>query len=162
MWDVLWDRSLQAIYETYRALGHSLESAAAEGRAQHNLPAGLWPALAAAGFFEKALEEPAGLAYAAAAMEGLTYGIRDPGTTISVIAHVGLCLPIVSKFSGGEDQEESRPGWLRGLCNGVGVGSFALTEAHGGSEPFNVHTTLRSMDAENPAADYVLCGEKWH
>lgn len=151
----MWSGELRKVRDRYEALGRDFEQAAADGRKTRRLAARLWATLAREGLFTNCPwhGDQDGLGYAAAAIEGLTCGIRDSGTGISLIIHIGLGLPIIQRFA----RAEVRSRYIELLEGGETTCSLAMTEPSGGSEAFNLDTTVSPVEG-----GYRLNGEKWH
>ncbi len=70
------------------------------------------------------------------ALEALGYGCRDNGLNLSLTAHLLACvMPILEYGSDLQKQE-----YLPALCNGELIAANVITEAHGGSDVYNIKT----------------------
>jgi glutaryl-CoA dehydrogenase len=75
----------------------------------------------------------------------------DSGLRSFLSVQSSLCMYPIWRF-GSEAQKER---FLRGMAKGELIGAFGLSEAHGGSDPANMHTV-----AERRGGVWVLNGEK--
>jgi alkylation response protein AidB-like acyl-CoA dehydrogenase len=135
-------------------MGRSFLRAGEEARNERRLPAGLWDALARRGLFRNGLEFQGrdGIEYAAAALEGLAYGLRDAGACSSIVSSLGLSTHLISRFA----SDAAKAKYLDALLAGRLIAATAVTEPHGGSDARGLQTTWRRS-----AGGYVLEGEKW-
>ena len=78
-------------------------------------------------------------------------GRADSSVRGIVSVNVGLVGKTIAKWGRPEQQRE----WLPGLCSGVGLGCYALTEPGSGSDPASLSTR-----AERDGDDWVLTGSK--
>lgn len=150
----MWNPELKCVRDRFERLGRSHQVAAQQGREARRLPEGLWEHLAKAGLFATYLREGRneGMAYAAAAIEGLSSGLLDAGTGISLVSHLGLCLWTVSRYA----RPPLRERYLEPLSSGRALAAFATAEPHGGSDAQKLTARL----TRSPAG-FVLNGEKW-
>jgi len=86
-----------------------------------------------------------------AAMEGFGRGCTDGGFTLSLGAHICICLIPIWQFGSAEQKRR----FLPKLCSGEFIGAFGLTEPGAGSDAFNVQTTARKE-----GGDWFLSGTK--
>jgi alkylation response protein AidB-like acyl-CoA dehydrogenase len=150
----VWARALREIRDQFAEAGRSLQEKAEAARGERALPAGLWQELARRGLFRNGLEFQGqdGIEYLAAALEGLSYGIRDAGACSSVISSLGLSTYLIARHA----SPEARERYLRALCDGELIVATAVTEPHGGSDAQGLRTAYQQS-----GAGYVLEGEKW-
>jgi alkylation response protein AidB-like acyl-CoA dehydrogenase len=153
-----WSKQLRAVNERFRALGLRFRLRLHEAWERREFPRDVWLELARAGLVAAATRERfgdrRGVAWYAAALEGLTYGTMDGAFTISAIVQGAMGVPIID----GHGSAEVRARYLPALTSGEAVLAFAVTEPHGGTDALRPRTEL------TPQADgsYVLCGQKWH
>jgi glutaryl-CoA dehydrogenase len=116
-------------------------------------PRELVPQLAALGLLGSTLQ-----GYGCAGMSNVAYGLicqelerGDSGLRSFVSVHSSLCMYPIYAFG----SEEQKQHWLPPMARAEVIGSFALTEAHGGSDPANMKTHAR-RDGKN----WILNGAK--
>lgn len=90
--------------------------------------------------------------YLAAALEGIAYGLLEGSMNISLIAHLGLSLHTLNKFS----HPEIKKLYLDKIINQNHKIAFSVSEPHGGSSPQKIETVL--IPTQN---GYLLKGKKW-
>jgi glutaryl-CoA dehydrogenase len=121
--------------------------------AAERFPVELVPRLAELGLFGATLREHGcpGLSHTAYGVvcEELERGDSSLRSCVSVQS--SLVMGAISAFG----SEEQRARWLPALASGVKLGCFALTEAHGGSDPARMRTRARRR-----AGDWTLDGAK--
>ena len=121
--------------------------------AAERFPAELVPRLAELGLFGATLEGYgcAGLGYTAYGVicEELERGDSSVRSCVSVQS--SLVMGAIHAFG----SEEQRSRWLPALARGTQLGCFALTEAHGGSDPGRLRTRARKR-----AGDWAIDGAK--
>jgi len=148
-----WPATTQEQQRRYQALGESHRETMGEAWQRREFPWPMWRDLAGAGLFaalDGDLAERADLF--AAAIEGVTNGSLDGGFAFSAIAQA---LAISALNLHGEAALAERYG--NGLRSGEELVAFAVTEPHGGTDPFNARTAaVRDGDS------YRLRGSKWH
>lgn len=149
-----WSGKGQEQFDRYWALGEGHRETMHAAWQQREFPWPMWRDLAGAGLFEALdgdLTERADLF--AAAVEGFTNGSLDGGFAFSAIAQA-LAISALNLHG----QEVLRERYGDGLRRGEELVAFAVTEPHGGSDPFNARTTAtRGGDGS-----YRLSGRKWH
>jgi glutaryl-CoA dehydrogenase len=121
--------------------------------AEERFPTELVPRLAELGLFGATLQGYgcAGLSYTAYGLicEELERGDSSVRSCVSVQSSLVMgCI-----FAFGTEEQRSR--WLPELAHGTKLGCFALTEAHGGSDPSRMRTRARRR-----GADWVIDGAK--
>ena len=121
--------------------------------ATERFPSELVPRLGELGLFGSTLT-----GHGCAGLNYVTYGLiceelerGDSGLRSCVSVQSSLVMHCIDRF--GRDEQKSR--WLPALARGVALGCFALTEAHGGSDPGQMRTR-----AERRGGDWLLNGEK--
>ena len=121
--------------------------------AAERFPAELVPRLAELGLFGSTLTTHGG-----AGLNYVTYGLiceelerGDSSLRSCVSVQSSLVMHCLDRF--GSDEQKDR--WLPDLARGAVLGCFALTEAHGGSDPAQM-----AMRAERRGGDWLLNGEK--
>jgi glutaryl-CoA dehydrogenase len=121
--------------------------------ASERFPSELVPRLADLGLFGSTLATHgcAGLNYVSYGLicEELERGDSSLRSCVSVQS--SLVMHCIERF--GSDEQRSR--WLPDLARGAALGCFALTEAHGGSDPGRMATR-----AQRRGGDWLLNGEK--
>ena len=121
--------------------------------AAERFPTELVPRLAALGLFGSTLEGYGcpGLGYTAYGLicEELERGDSSMRSCVSVQS--SLVMGAIFAFG----SEEQRTRWLPALARGEKLGCFALTEAHGGSDPARMRTHARRRDG-----DWIVQGSK--
>jgi alkylation response protein AidB-like acyl-CoA dehydrogenase len=149
-----WSGTAQEQHRRYQALGEGHRETMREAWQQREFPRPMWRDLAGAGLFESLDGDLAGRAdLFAAAIEGFTNGSLDGGFAFSVIAQA-LAISALN-LHGGEALEER---YGDGLRRGEELVAFAVTEPHGGTDPFNARTTATGAGD----GSYRLSGRKWH
>src|SRR5438874_10437283 len=120
---------------------------------QH-FPSELIPKLAALGLMGIQFPEP----YGGAAMSAIDYCICieelarvDPGVSLSVAAHNGLCSAHIFLFG----TEEQKQKYLAPLARGERIGAWGLTESTSGSDAAGMRTTVTRA-----GACWMLTGSK--
>jgi isovaleryl-CoA dehydrogenase len=149
-----WSGATQEQFERYRTLGEGHRETMRGAWQEREFPWPMWKSLASAGLFEPLdgdLSDHADLF--AAAIEGVTHGSLDGGFAFSAIAQA-LALSALNLH--GDEALAERYG--EGLRRGEELVAFAVTEPHGGTDPFNAHTTA-TRDGDG---SYRLAGRKWH
>jgi glutaryl-CoA dehydrogenase len=125
----------------------------AECFAAERFPAELVPRLAELGLFGATLKEHgcAGLNYVSYGLicEELERGDSSIRSCVSVQS--SLVMGCIDAFGGAEQKAR----WLPALARGTALGCFALTEAHGGSDPASMRT-----HAKRAGSDWLLNGGK--
>lgn len=116
-------------------------------------PTELVPRLADLGLFGATLTTHGG-----AGLNYVSYGLiceelerGDSSLRSCVSVQSSLVMHCIDRF--GSDEQKDR--WLPDLARGAALGCFALTEAHGGSDPARMATR-----AERRGGDWLLNGEK--
>jgi glutaryl-CoA dehydrogenase len=120
---------------------------------QHRFPGELVPELAALGLFGASLEGYgcAGLGAVASGLACQELERGDSALRSFVSVQSSLCMFPIHAY--GSDEQKSR--WLPAMARGERIGCFGLTEAHGGSDPANLHTRAR-----RDGGDWLLSGSK--
>ncbi len=120
----------------------------------HTFPRDLIPDLASLGLLGSSLE-----GYGCAGMNAVSYGLicqelerGDSGIRSFVSVQSSLCMYPIWAF-GSEEQKQK---YLPRMAAGELIGSFGLTEPHGGSDPANMKTHAR----QRPNGDWVINGAK--
>jgi alkylation response protein AidB-like acyl-CoA dehydrogenase len=151
----MWVSELAEVRARFLEIGLAFEKAADEARGVRMLPASLWEQLAALGLFRHGLPGDGrdGIAHLAAALEGLSYGLRDAGPGSSVISSLGLSAFLISRFG----TPEARARYLEGIRAGRLLAATAVTEPQGGSDARGLRTSF----VPGPDGSYRLDGEKW-
>jgi glutaryl-CoA dehydrogenase len=121
--------------------------------AAERFPAELIPRLAELGLFGATLQGYgcAGLSYTAYGLVCAELERGDSSLRSCVSVQSSLVMGCIHAC--GSEQQRSR--WLPGLARGTKLGCFALTEAHGGSDPARMRTR-----AQRRGGDWVLEGAK--
>jgi glutaryl-CoA dehydrogenase len=121
--------------------------------AAERFPAELVPRLAELGLFGSTLT-----GHGCAGLNYVSYGLiceelerGDSGLRSCVSVQSSLVMGCIDAFGSAEQQAR----WLPALARGTALGCFALTEAHGGSDPANMKT-----HAKRSGGDWVLNGSK--
>jgi glutaryl-CoA dehydrogenase len=121
--------------------------------AEERFPAELVPRLAELGLFGATLS-----GYGCAGLNYTSYGLiceelerGDSSLRSCVSVQSSLVMGCIDAF--GSDEQKAR--WLPALARGTSLGCFALTEAHGGSDPARMRTR-----AQRRNGDWVLNGAK--
>jgi alkylation response protein AidB-like acyl-CoA dehydrogenase len=149
-----WSGAAQQRFDRYRALGASHRETMRAAWQEREFPWPMWKDLAGAGLFNPLDEDLADHAdLFAAAIEGVTNGSLDGGFAFSAIAQA-LAISALN-LHGGEALAER---YGDGLRSGEELVAFAVTEPHGGTDPFNARTTA----TRNDDGAYRLSGCKWH
>src|SRR5262245_32037930 len=150
----MWNAVLKTARDRFEAIGRAHQALAQQGREARHLPQGLWEKLASEGLFTTYLREGPneGMAFAAAAIEGLSHGILDGGTGISLVSHMGLCLWTIARYA----RSPIREHYLEPLSTGKSLAAFATAEPHGGSDAQRLTAQLKPSPK-----GFVLTGEKW-
>lgn len=141
-------------FDRYQALGTRHRETMRNAWQQREFPWPLWRDLAGEGLFAAVdghLADQADLF--AAAIEGVTNGSLDGGFAFSAIAQA---LAISALNVHGNEALLGRYG--DGLRSGEELVAFAVTEPHGGTDPFNARTSV----TRNGDGGYRLSGSKWH
>lgn len=122
--------------------------------AAERFPIELVPRLAELGLFGATLE-----GHGCAALSYTSYGLiceelerGDSSLRSCVSVQSSLVMGCIDAF--GSDAQKAR--WLPALATGAALGCFALTEAHGGSDP----ARMRSHAKRRGGGDWVLNGSK--
>lgn len=138
----------------YIKIGLQFEKFSDEARIKGTLPENLWTRLGKEKLFEYSVryQNEDGLAYLAAALLGLSYGMRDPSPCSSIISQAGVVMPVIENYSTAEFKNQ----YWQSLLDGKRVVAQAGTELHGGSEARLMETTLTPYDN-----GYHLNGIKW-
>ena len=125
----------------------------AECFAAERFPVELIPQIANLGLFGATLE-----GYGCAGLNNVCYGLiceelerGDSSLRSLVSVQSSLVMGCLHEC----DSEEQRVRWLPLLASAGAIGCFALTEAHGGSDPANMRTVARRQ-----GGDWVLNGHK--
>jgi glutaryl-CoA dehydrogenase len=125
----------------------------AECFAAQRFPHELVPRLGELGLFGATLT-----GYGCAGLNSVSYGLiceelerGDSSLRSCVSVQSSLVMGCLDAY--GSAEQKAR--WLPALASGAALGCFALTEAHGGSDPANMHTR-----AERRGADWLLSGGK--
>jgi alkylation response protein AidB-like acyl-CoA dehydrogenase len=149
-----WSGAAQQQYDRFRDLGERRRETMEKAWQECAFPWEMWRDLAAAGLFadlDGDLADRADLF--AAAIDGVTHGSLDGGFAFSAIAQA-MAVSVLNLH--GDARLAERYG--DGLRSGEELVAFAVTEPHGGTDPFNARTTAtRSGDGS-----YRLSGQKWH
>lgn len=136
-----------------RFVDHEVVPIIADCFANEHFPAELIPRLAELGLFGATLQDYgcAGLSYTAYGLlcEELERGDSSVRSCVSVQS--SLVMGCIHAFG----SEEQRAHWLPELARGRKLGCFALTEAHGGSDPGRMRTRARRH-----GGDWVIDGAK--
>jgi glutaryl-CoA dehydrogenase len=121
--------------------------------AEARFPVELVPRLAEVGLFGATLHEQgcAGLSYTA---YGLICEELERGDS-SVRSCVSVQSSLVMGCIAASGSDEQRAHWLPSMARGTKLGCFALTEAHGGSDPARMRTR-----AHRRGGDWVIDGSK--
>lgn len=121
--------------------------------AEERFPQELVPRLAALGLFGATLRD-----YGCAGLGAVSYGLicqelerGDSSLRSCVSVQSSLVMGCLHAFGSAEQRER----WLPRLAAGTALGCFALTEAHGGSDPASMRTHAR-----REGADWILNGGK--
>ena len=135
-----------------RELNHNLVERDRQGEFSH----ALWRACGAHGLLGLNVpREHGGCGYDALtttlALEALGFGCRDNGLTFAVSGQVTSIAPTLFDFA----SESQKQRYLPGLCSGVLIGCYAMTEPETGSDAYSLRTTAEKRDGA-----YVLNGEK--
>jgi glutaryl-CoA dehydrogenase len=119
----------------------------------HTFPRELVGELAALGLLGSSLE-----GYGCAGMNAVSYGVicqelerGDSGLRSFVSVQSSLCMYPIHAYG----SEEQKQHYLPRMAQGEVIGSFGLTEPHGGSDPANMKT-----HAKRRGGDWVLNGSK--
>jgi glutaryl-CoA dehydrogenase len=125
----------------------------AECFAAQRFPVELVPRLASLGLFGATLRD-----YGCAGLNNVCYGLiceelerGDSSLRSCVSVQSSLVMGCIAAY--GSDRQKER--WLPALAQGTALGCFALTEAHGGSDPSNMRTR-----ATRHGSDWRLDGSK--
>jgi glutaryl-CoA dehydrogenase len=120
---------------------------------QHRFPHELVPGLANLGLLGASIQ-----GYDCAGLNGISYGLicqelerGDSALRSFVSVQSSLCMHAVHAY--GSDAQRLQ--YLPRMARGEVIGCFGLTEAHGGSDPANLHTHARRR-----GDDWVLNGSK--
>jgi len=120
---------------------------------QHRFPHELIPKLAGLGLLGAAIQ-----GHGCAGLNAISYGLicqelerGDSSLRSFVSVQSSLCMHAVHAY--GSDSQRLR--YLPSMARGEVIGCFGLTEAHGGSDPANLHTHARRK-----GDDWVLNGSK--
>ncbi|RUR16876.1 acyl-CoA dehydrogenase [Legionella sp. km535] len=138
----------------YADIGKKFENACQEARKKGCLPEGLWKRLSDEHFFLNSIQynNEDGLHFLAAALEGLSYGMRCPGSCSSLIIQAGVVMPMINQF--GSDALKNK--YWDSLISGKLITAQAGSELHGGSESKLIQTKLIPNDK-----GFILNGTKW-
>lgn len=150
----MWNGEFLEIRKQYREIGLRFQNAAKLGLEKNHLPCGLWQVLTEFNLFQNAIEynNEEGIIYACAALEGLSYGLLDLGTMLSLMAHIGLGITTIHKYAKGNLKD-----YYLNLIKFKGfILCFAVSEIQGGSNPQDLKTTI-----SNHKNGFLLNGKKW-
>lgn len=150
----MWSEEFLLIRDQYREIGLKFQKAAKIGRQENHLPIGLWDELSKSKLFEYGLhyKQYDGLIYIAAALEGLSFGLLDLGTSGSLISHLGLCLNTIDKYCHPDIKQKC----LDKIFHNQFLMGFAISEPQGGSNPQKIESRLIKANK-----GYHLVGDKW-
>lgn len=154
MWNLFWDKKYAEVRDAYAVVSMKHQHSIHECNEKKILPKDFWRDLTTSGLYEHSINssETDGIVYLAAAVEGLCYGSLDGGTAISLLAHLGLGLSVISIYANDGLKKKMMDRVINDGC----IISFATTEPHGGSDP----TKLQTNVVKN-GEYYILNGEKW-
>lgn len=148
-----WDTELLQIKQKYLNIAAQFIDETMVCRRERRLPIRLWDRLAKEGLMEQSLTvaNSNGIAYLAAAIEGIAYGSMDGGISFSLGPYL-IMLHAISKYA----KPVTAQAYLPLLKQGAIV-SLAITEPHSGTDDFHLETRLKKT-----SFGYLLNGEKWH
>jgi alkylation response protein AidB-like acyl-CoA dehydrogenase len=149
-----WSAEALRDYERFREVGERHRPTMEAAWHEREFPWEMWRDLAATGIFAGLSGDLVDRADRfAAAIDGMTNGSLDGGFAFSAIAQA-LAISVLNRH--GSEGLAERYG--DGLRSGEELVAFAVTEPHGGTDPFNPRTTAtRQADGS-----FRLDGRKWH
>lgn len=154
MWDIFWDKKYNDVRDKYACIGLNYCDPILKS---NSIPSELWYEIAKAGIYQDGVEYDGvdGIVYLAAALEGLSYGLRGgrSGAIISLGTHLIMGVSMIARHT----QIDIRQRLMNKVINENMLVSFAATEPHGGSDARKLETTLAKYDK-----GYILNGEKWN
>lgn len=149
-----WSEETLQEYERFRAVGLRHRPTMEAAWHEREFPWEVWRDLAAAGIFAGMTGDLVDRADRfAAAIDGMTHGSLDGGFAFSAIAQA-LAISVLNQH--GARGLSARYGDR--LRSGEELVAFAVTEPHGGTDPFNPRTTA-SRQADG---SFRVSGRKWH
>ena len=148
------NHSFVDVKKHYADIGKEFEKPCQDARKNGSPPNGLWERLAKEHFFLNSIQyhNEDGLHFLAAALEGLSYGMRCPGSCSSLIIQAGVVMPMINQF--GSDALKKK--YWDSLISGTLITAQAGSEIHGGSEAKLIQTSL-TPNGEG----FILNGTKW-
>ncbi len=153
----MWNDELRAVRSHFRKVGSEHRDEMYVAWQERRAPLAVWERLAAEGFFsaisEQHLGYRPGVAWLAAASEGLGYGTRDPGFNIGPVCHGVMALPVIDRW--GHPDLKTR--YLEPMMSGAVIAAFAVTEKGGGTDAYHPKSTITPHGSH-----WVLNGAKWH